>query len=173
MSETTPVANPFTISDLFPTTVEHAFALWTSPAELARWFGPQGTKIVVSNMDFRPGGLYHFAMELPSGARMWGKWLFREISAPAHGHARLVWEHSFSDADRGYTRHPLAADWPLILLATVTFDADPAGVRITVQWTPERPTPAEITCFNALHAATNQGWSGTFAQLHAYLLPSA
>ena len=173
MTETAPIANPFSISATFPTTVEHAFALWTSTEELAHWFGPQGTKIVVSNMDFRPGGLYHFCMELPNGARMWGKWLFREIDTPAHGHARLVWEHSFSDEAGGYTHHPMAADWPLILLTTVTFDADPAGVSITVQWLPERATPAEITCFNAMHDATRQGWTGTFAQLRAYLQPSA
>ena len=51
----------------------------------------------------------HYGMRTPDGNEMWGKWIYREIVKPE----RLVVVASFSDAQRGITRHPLSPEWPL------------------------------------------------------------
>jgi uncharacterized protein YndB with AHSA1/START domain len=97
---------------------------------------------------------------------MWGKWVYREILAPQ----RLVFVSSFSDPNGGVTRHPMAPDWPLQLLSTITFDetAD-RKTTVTVTWAPLSASDTEKKAFANNFASMNGGWTGTFEQLEAYL----
>ena len=103
----------------------------------------------------------HYAMATPGGSVTWGKWVFREIAAPA----RLVFVASFSDEARGITRHPLSAGWPLETLSTITFEERGGRTTVTVRASAHNATELERETFNGSHNALTQGWAGTFDQL--------
>ncbi len=159
----------FVISRTFDAPRDLMWKVWTEPERLARWFGPKGVKIVHSKNDLRPGGVYHYGMENPDGSRYWGRWLYREIVKPE----RIVFVISFSDENRGVTRHPMAPVWPLVWLSTVTFEPKGDKTTVTIHWSPLNATEEERKAFDAGHASMNQGWSGTFEQLEQYLAEEA
>jgi uncharacterized protein YndB with AHSA1/START domain len=139
---------------------------FTDPAHMKGWWGPKGVKVVRSEMDLRPGGTYHYGMQMPDGAVMWGRFVYREIVPPE----KLVFINSFSDEKGGLTRHPLAPTWPLELLSVFTFEEQLGGkTKFTIRWTPHNATEEERKAFDAGHASMNQGWGGTMEQLEAYL----
>ena len=156
----------FVISRVFDAPRELVWKAFADPEQMKQWFGPTGSVIVASKMDFRVGGTYHGAMRDPTGRVMWAKFVYREIVAPE----RLVWEHSFSDENGGLTRHPLSPTWPLKLLTTVTFDGPLKGqTGLTLRWSPLDATAEEQKTFDAAHDGMRGGWGGTFERLTAYL----
>ena len=110
-------------------------------------------------------GMPILAFELPGGKMMWGKWTFREIVAPE----RLTVVVSFSDEQRGVTRHPFAPGWPLETLSTTTFTEEGGKTRIDLVWDAINATPEEVALFANSHAGMNQGWNGMYEQLAEYL----
>lgn len=40
----------------YPTSLERAWELWTTPEGIASWWGPEGFHVEVETMDVRPGG---------------------------------------------------------------------------------------------------------------------
>ncbi len=144
------------------------WACFTEPERMRHWWGPKGCKVVAANMDLRPGGSYHYGLQMPDGKTMWGKFVYREIVAPE----RLVFINFFSDEKGGVTRHPMAPNWPLEMLSTFTFDdLGTNKSRFTVRWEPHKATEEEREVFNsdAMRAGMTQGWSGTMDQLETYL----
>lgn len=156
---------PFVISRTFNAPRDLMWKAWTETDRMAQWFGPKGVKIVKSNNDLRPGGVYHYGMQTPDGNIMWGKWIYREITKPE----RLVFVNSFSDENGGTTRHPMAANWPLEMLSTITFTESGGKTTVTVQWEALNATEAERATFEQSRDGMMGGWSGTFEQLEQYL----
>ncbi len=159
---------PFVITRVFRAPRQLVWEAWTQREQLLRWMGPQGTAIAHATLDLRPGGTFLYGMQPPDGKLMWGKWVFREISPPQ----RLVVVVSFSDEQAGITRHPLAPEWPLETLSTMTFDEHAGigrGTTVVLSWSPHNATEAERRLFAASHAGMQQGWGGTMDQFDAYL----
>jgi len=158
--------NDFVTARVFDAPRDLVWKCFTEPERLKEWFGPKGSVIVNSTMDFRVGGIYHAAMRGPDGRVMWAKFVYREIASPE----RLVWVHSFSDEAGGLMRHPLNATWPLELLTTVTLEDSPGGkTKVTLRWSPHNATADEIKTFDAARDGMTQGWGGSFERLAAYL----
>ena len=99
MSDTV-TSKPFVISRVLDAPRDLVWKAFTEPERMKEWLGPKGVKIVKSEMDLRPGGIYHYGMQVPDGSVMWGKMTFREIKVPE----RLVCITSFSDEAGGITR---------------------------------------------------------------------
>ena len=156
----------FVISRTFQTPRDLLFEVWTECEHLSHWWGPKGFTVFSCKNDLRPGGVMHYAMRSPEGEDIWGRWTYREIAAPE----RLVFLSSFSDPERGVTRHPSAPEWPLQLLTTITFDERNGGTMVTVRWSPYDPSELERATFDAGHDSMRGGWSGTFDQLAQYLV---
>ena len=156
---------PFEITRIFDAPRERVWQAWTEAEHLKKWWGPKGFAVTHCKVDLRPGGLMHYCLRAPGGAEMWGRFVYREIVKPE----RLVWVNSFSDPQGGVTRHPGHASWPLELLTTVEFSETSGKTRVTVRWTPHEATEAERKTFDEGRPSMNQGWSGTFEQLTAYL----
>lgn len=130
------------ISRLLDSPRERVFNVWTAPDHLARWFGPKDATLVTARMDLRPGGAFHFCMDV-NGQVIWGRWVFREVTAPE----RIVFVNSFSDEKGGLTRHPTNPSLPSELLATIEFAGEGDRTRITLRWVPFHATPEEIRAF--------------------------
>ncbi len=160
-----PAVRPFVIARVFEAPRELLWQAWTERERFKQWFGPKGCTMPVANMDIRPGGTCHSCLRTQDGHELWGKFIYREITAPE----RLVYVQHFSDAASGITRHPLSPTWPMQMLTTVTFAAQIGKTLLTVRWAPLNPTAEERETFDGAHDMMHQGWSGTFEQLADYL----
>jgi uncharacterized protein YndB with AHSA1/START domain len=161
-------AKDFVMSRVFDAPRDLLWTCFTDPERMKQWWGPKGFTVLSSKMDLRVGGTYHYGMKGPDGSPMWGLFTYREI-VPKE---RLVFVNSFSDENRGVTRHPMAPTWPLTLLTTFTFEDAPGGkTKFTVRWQTLDATEAEQETFDSAKSrqSMTNGWGGTLDQLKAYL----
>jgi uncharacterized protein YndB with AHSA1/START domain len=156
---------PFIISRTYAAPRARVWAAWTDADQLKRWFGPAGSSMPTCAMDLRPGGVFHYSMRMPGAPEMWGKWTFMEIAAPA----RLVLVSSFSDAQGGLGRHPMAPTWPQETLSTTTLSERDGGTTMEIRWLVRNGTEVEHQTFDGAHDGMRQGWGGTLDQLAAHL----
>jgi uncharacterized protein YndB with AHSA1/START domain len=156
----------FVISRVFDAPRELVWKCFTDPEHMNRWWGPKGSIVTQGKMDLRPGGTFHYRLEITGGGEVWGKMVYREITP----RDRIVFINAFSDVAGGTTRHPMAPDWPLEMLTTFTFE-DVAGgkTRFTVRQSSHNASEAERNTFDANHDSLNQGWGGTLDKLAGYL----
>ncbi len=59
------------------------FDAHTRPELLRRWFGPHGWRLVVCEIDLRPGGTWHYVIDGPDGVSMTLRGQYVEIDPPA------------------------------------------------------------------------------------------
>lgn len=155
----------FVISRVFDASRDLVWQAWTEAKHLAQWWGPKGCTIRVVKLDFRPGGIFHYAMQWQSGHDMWGRFIYREIAAPE----RLVFVNSFSDADGGITRAPFKDTFPLEIANTLTLSEQDGKTTLTLRGGPINATEEERKTFIGMFGSMQQGFGGTFDQLAAYL----
>ncbi|MBU5348670.1 SRPBCC domain-containing protein [Paenibacillus lautus] len=81
---------------------ELVFKVFSDGEHLKQWWGPRGWDITVSDMDFRPGGQWHYCMKCLDqnqgdfyGMESWGKSVYQEIDEPE----KIVYIDYFSDAE--------------------------------------------------------------------------
>lgn len=160
------IAQEFTTSRTFDAPRALVWKAWTESERMAQWFGPKGSTIIHSNNDPRPGGIYHYGMRAANGHEMWGRWVYREVTEPE----RLVYLSSFSNPEGDVVPAPFPGDWPLEMLATITFsEPQPGQTTVTVRWIAHNATEAQQKHFAAMFPSMQGGWSGTFDQLDQYL----
>lgn len=158
----------FVITRVFDAPRELVWKAWSEAESLAQWWGPKGAKIRVVKLDFKPGGMFHYAMQFKPGHDMWGRFIYREIAAPE----RLVFVNSFSDANGGITRAPhpqLGGKWPLEVLNTLTLTEQGGKTTLTLRGGPINATEEERRMFVSMFDSMRQGFGGTFDQLDQYL----
>ena len=156
----------FVISRVLDAPRELVWRCFTDPKHMQQWWGPKGASVTQSKMDLRPGGTFHYHMEMADGTPVWGKMVYREITP----RDRIVFINSFSDEFGGTARHPMAPTWPLEMLSVFTFEDVPGGkTRFTVRWSPHNATAEERKTFDGGHDSMRQGWGGTLDQLEGYL----
>jgi len=83
------------ISRVFDAPRDVVFRAFSTSEALAHWWGPKGWTLPVSNLDFRPGGTWHYCMRGPGGEESWGISRYSEI---VEGE-RIVYTDAFSDAE--------------------------------------------------------------------------
>jgi len=76
---------------------ELVFAALTRPEVLARWYGPQGWKLVSCEVDLRAGGAWVYVTRQPSGREITQYGVYLEIVEPE----RLVYTEHWLDWDVG------------------------------------------------------------------------
>jgi len=160
-----PQPAPFSIQRIFKAPITLVWPVLTEPKHVGNWLSPEGFKTIHADMDFRVGGAYHYGLEGPGGLQMWGKQVFREIAAPE----KIVYLQSFSDKDGGLARHPMAATWPLEILAMTTCEEVGGETKVTITWEPFNSDEAGNATFDAARAGMAMGFNGTLAKLEAYL----
>ncbi len=143
------------------------FGCFAMPEHMARWFGPKGSAIVRSSMDFREGGIYHYAMKMGDAPDMWGRFFYRTIVRPS----RIALISCFSNADGGISRAPFFdGKWPLEMDSTYSLEDAPGGkTLLTIAWRPLGASSEEIATFDSNRASMNGGWSGTLDRLEDHL----
>ncbi len=146
------------------------WAVLTEPEHMKVWWTPQTFTMIAMNMDFRPGGSFHMGMRSGEGYKMWGKFVYQEITPPE----RLVFVNCFSNQAGEITRHPIVPTWPRETLITVALSDEPGGkTNLNVRWSPHNATEVERNTFGAAHVGMKATWTGTFDRLAAYLAKTA
>ena len=154
--------NSFTISRSFDAPRSLVFRCWVEPEHFEKWgLAPAGCSCRLLHADVRPGGYYHVEEISPDGNQIYIKFEFRQINPIDE----LVFVTSICDKNAQTVIHPFLPDWPKMLLATVTFEDEGPGTKVTVLWEPIEASSAEIEFFkNNLHIG-QQGWTETFVRL--------
>ncbi|MFT4172620.1 MAG: SRPBCC domain-containing protein [Rhodocyclaceae bacterium] len=146
--------------------ITQVWSVFTEAQHLARWWGPKGFEMFHCEVDFRPGGTFHYGLRAPNGMEIWGLFKYGDIVAPT----RLDYVMSFSDAHGGITRNPWEPHWPVETATTVTLTEEDAHTLLTLAGRPINCTPRERDTFRAGHDSMTQGFGGTWDQLEAYLV---
>ena len=60
---------------------------------------------------------------------------------------------------------PMMADWPRVLLTTVTFKDAGTKTNVKLTWVPIDATEAEIACFTGAIGHMGKGWESGYAIL--------
>ncbi|MFC3772512.1 SRPBCC domain-containing protein [Paenibacillus sp. GCM10012303] len=81
---------------------ELVYRMFKEPEHLKRWWGPRGWELTVCNIDFRPGGIWHYCMKCMDenqgtfyGMESWGKGVYKDIAEPE----AIAYTDYFSDAE--------------------------------------------------------------------------
>lgn len=74
-----------------------AFALFSDPRELMKWWGPEG--FTIPSLDFEPrvGATYRIEMKPPEGDAFYLSGKFREVDPPTRLAYTFVWEDPVPD----------------------------------------------------------------------------
>lgn len=129
---------------LIPAPPEVLFALWTEPAQLARWWAQDGYEPSVHSLDTRPGGRWRITLRRSDGAVVGMSGVYR-IVEPPH---RLAFSWAWDD-ERGARGHETEV--------VVSFEPMPGGTRLVLLQ--QR--------FESKQARDNHsiGWSSSFERL--------
>jgi uncharacterized protein YndB with AHSA1/START domain len=161
----TDAKNSIVLSRSFPVSQQRLFKACTSVEDLNKWFAPEGFEVIKAEMDFRPGGFYHYGLR-GNGVEMWGKQYFKEVTM----FSRVVMAHTFSNKDGGLGNHPMSATWPQVTHSIYDFISEgPEQTKWQITWIYSGVDDVEAETFRAAHAGINQGWTGTLDKLYAYL----
>lgn len=125
------------------------FAAFSKPENLAHWWGPKGFTLPKCEVDFRPGGVFHFVMRGPDGKDYPFRGSYLEIVEPE----RIVFQGILND-------EPGHQVW-----TTVTFaeedGPDATKTRLTVQQTYSFESDAT--------RGAEEGWNQTLDRLEGFL----
>jgi len=142
----------YVLERVFDAPRELVWKTWTDPALLSRWYGPR-VDTIVHRLEVKPGGLWLVEMRW-GGNSNYQRVEYTDVMPPE----RLVWLHSSSDADWNVISNPMMADWPRVLLTTVTFEDDGGQTKMRLTWAPHEASEAEIACFAAALDGMDKGW---------------
>jgi uncharacterized protein YndB with AHSA1/START domain len=142
------------------------FKTFTEAEHLAHWWGPKGMKLQVIKCDLRQGGKFHYKMITPDGQEMYGVFHYKEITPPD----KIVFTNGFADKDGNLIRAPFAANFPIEVLNTWTFEEENGKTLLTLKGVPYNASEEEKQFFEAMHPSMNQGFGGTFDQWTNYLI---
>jgi uncharacterized protein YndB with AHSA1/START domain len=119
MSDVTAGEATLRLERLIPSPPDELFALWTQPAQLAKWWAPDGYQATVHELDVRPGGRWRTTLRAADGRVVATRGVYRVVE-PSR---RLVFTWAWEDAN-GAAGHETEV--------SVTFDATLGGTRLVL-----------------------------------------
>ncbi|MCZ6890595.1 MAG: SRPBCC domain-containing protein [Gammaproteobacteria bacterium] len=147
----------YILDRVFDAPREMVWRAWTDPELLSRWYGPH-VETIIHKFDLTPGGVWLNEMKFGDNSDL-SKAVFQEV-VPEE---RLVWHQSSTDSDWNVIPSPMMADWPRVMLTTVTFDGSGSKTNVRLTWVPHEATDDEIACFSGAVANMGKGWESGFA----------
>jgi len=105
---------------LIPSPREVLFALWMEPAQLVKWWAPDGYEALVHDLDVQPGGRWRIGLRRPDGGMATTSGVYRIVEPPRRLAFTWAWE------DEHGTRGPESE-------VTVSFETAPGGTHIVLQ----------------------------------------
>jgi len=104
---------------LIPLRPELLFQLWAEPAQLVKWWAPEGYEPTVHVLNSRPGGRWRVTMRRADGDEVATSGIYRVVDPPH----RLSFTWAWEDA-RGVRGHETEV--------MVSFEPTPGGTRLVL-----------------------------------------
>ena len=98
---------------------EILFALWTEPAQLIRWWAPEGYEPSVDALDTKPGGRWRTTLRRPDGSLLATSGVYRIVEPPRLLAFTWAWENE--SGARGHETD-----------VVVNFEVAPGGTRLVL-----------------------------------------
>ncbi|REL32875.1 SRPBCC domain-containing protein [Rhodohalobacter sp. SW132] len=99
------------------------FETYSTCEHLINWWGPRSWPLSYCQIDFKPGGTWHYCMSGPNdGDESWGLAKFKKIDEPE----KIIYQDYFSDKDGNINTEMPAFD------TVITFDSVDSKTKITV-----------------------------------------
>jgi uncharacterized protein YndB with AHSA1/START domain len=148
---TTPTDREILITRVFNAPRRLVFEAWTNPEYIPHWMlGPEGWTMPVCEIDFHPGGSWHFIWLHSSGEKMAMRGVYREIQPPE----RVVYTESWG------------GDWPETLDTLILSEnSGETTASLTLLY------PTKEARDKGLKSGMQEGMKPTFDRLEK-LLPS-
>ena len=153
----------YVLERVFDAPRELVWKTWTDPELLPRWYGPK-VETIIHRLDVKPGGLWLNEMKMGENS-YYQRAEYTDVFEPE----RLVCLMSNADADWNIAPNPMMADWPRVLLTTVTFEEDAGGTKMRLTWVPHDASEAEIACFANAIENLDKGWGAGMRLLEELL----
>jgi len=109
--------NVLTIEREFNAPRSLLFQVYSDAEHIKQWWGPRGWEVTVCNLDFRPGGIWHYCMKCIDrnqgdffGMESWGKGIYSTIVQDE----KIEYTDYFSDAEGNVPEDMPASDITLI-----------------------------------------------------------
>jgi uncharacterized protein YndB with AHSA1/START domain len=119
MSDVTASGTTLRLERLIPAPPELLFALWTQPAELLRWWGPEEYQTSVHTLEVRPGGRWRIILRRSDAAELATSGVYRIVEPPRCLAFTWAWED-----ERGARGHETEV--------VVNFEPAPGGTRLVL-----------------------------------------
>lgn len=132
---------------------------WTDPEILHRWYGP-GVETVIHQYDLKPGGAWLNEMKMRAMSD-YSRMDFKDVVAGE----KLVWHHASTDADWNIIANPMMADWPRVLLTTVTFTEAGGKTDVRLSQIPVDASDKESAFFAQMMSNMDGGWGKGYAMI--------
>jgi uncharacterized protein YndB with AHSA1/START domain len=81
--------NEIVATRVFDAPRDLVWRMWTDPKHVVHWWGPNGFRNTIHEMDVRPGGVWRFIMHGPDGTDYQNKVVYNEVVKPS----RLAYRH--------------------------------------------------------------------------------
>lgn len=114
--------NVLILERVFNAPRELVFQAFSEAEHLKQWWGPRGWTVPVCNIDFRPGGIWHYCMKCEDknqgdfyGMESWGKGVYKDIVTGE----KIEYTDYFSDSEGNVSAELPATD---VVLQFVDFD---------------------------------------------------
>lgn len=138
---------------------ELVWRAWTDPDILQRWYGP-GVETIIHKYDLKPGGSWLNEMKM-RGMSDFSRMDFQDVNTGE----KLVWHHASTDADWNIIANPMMADWPRVLLTTVTFTETGDKTNVRLSQVPIDASDKETAFFAQMMSNMDGGWGKGYAMI--------
>jgi len=91
LTVTTPSDREITLTRVFDAPRRLVFEAWTRTEHVPHWYGCASMKMLVCEIDLRPGGAWRYVLSQPEGGEFGMHGVYREVAAPD----RLVYTEVF------------------------------------------------------------------------------
>ena len=140
------------------------FNAFASADALNEWWGPVECKNTALFLDFRPGGIFHFKMEM-DGHVSYGRFLFATIQP----YDLLEFSNAFADEHANPVKAPFDIQLPVDIFYSLRFHEKNGITTITMSGTAVNATAGELEGFNSINEDMKKGFGSTFNSLAFYL----
>ena len=131
---------------LIPSPPEVLFALFVEPAQLLRWWAPDGYEPSIDALDASPGGRWRTILRRPDGGAVATSGVYRVVEPPRRLAFSWAWEDQ--TGARGHETEVM-----------VSFEPVPGGTRLVLV---QQRFESRLTRDNH-----NRGWSASFDRIAA------
>lgn len=152
MTELETTDTSLTVRREFAASRERVWEAFTDPAQVDRWWGPDGFETTTDEMDVSPGGVWRFVMVGPDGQEFQNRIEYDAVEEPA----RLAYAHG-------------SPDDPEQFRATITLDAVGGGETELVM---EMRFPSAAALDEAIDYGADEGAKQTLGRLADHLTGS-